>query len=197
MRLVTYGGACSLDGFIARADGAVDWLHYSPDVAQIMKIYWAGIDTMLVGRRTWDVMAKSFGAGKRKSTTKGSAKKKAKKDVGVATYVFSRTLREDPAPGVTLVREDAGEFVRRLKREPGKNICVMGGGDFAGSLFAAGVIDEIGFNIQPILLGAGIPAFVNCPRETPLELTECRQLEGGCVFVTYRARRLAEASIPD
>ena len=52
--------------------------------------------------------------------------------------MFSRTLTEDPAPGVTLVREDPGAFVRRLKSEPGKDICVMGGGDLAASLFAAG-----------------------------------------------------------
>ena len=110
MRLVTYGGACSLDGFIARADGAVDWLHFSPDVAAIMKDYWARIDTMLVGRKTWEVMAASFGGGRSRS----SKSRKAKKAGGIQTYVFSRTLTADPAPGVTLVRDDPGAFVRRL-----------------------------------------------------------------------------------
>ena len=189
MRLVTYGGACSLDGFIARANGAVDWLHFSPDVAAIMKDYWPRFDTMLMGRKTWDVMANSPGANKHRESAKKPAKKKAPAGMGgIRSYVFSRTLTEDPAPGVTLVREDPGAFVRRLKAEPGKDICVMGGGDLAGALFDAGVIDEVGFNIHPVLLGSGIPAFVRFGRETALELTDCRQIDGGCVYVCYRAR---------
>ncbi|HET9369838.1 MAG TPA: dihydrofolate reductase family protein [Vicinamibacterales bacterium] len=184
MRLVTYGGACSLDGYIARADGSVDWLHFSPDVAAIMKDYWARIDTMLVGRKTWEVMAASFGGGR----ARPSKRKNATKAGRIQTYVFSRTLSDDPAPGVTLVRDDPGAFVTRLKSGPGKDICVMGGGELAGSLFAAGVIDEVGFNIQPVLLGGGIPAFVSAGRETPLELVECRQIDGGCVYVSYRTR---------
>ena len=52
MRTVTYGAACSLDGFIAPADGSMDWLHFSRDVQEFMKTYWASIDTILMGRKT-------------------------------------------------------------------------------------------------------------------------------------------------
>ena len=55
MRTVTYGAACSLDGFIAPPDGSMDWLHFSRDVQDVMSKYWESIDTMLMGRKTWDV----------------------------------------------------------------------------------------------------------------------------------------------
>jgi dihydrofolate reductase len=81
------------------------------------------------------------------------------------------------------------EFVRDLKEQDGKDICLMGGGELARSLFEAGLIDEIGFNIHPVLLGSGIPLFHPMSRQIDLELLECRALSNGCVYVTYRVRQ--------
>jgi riboflavin biosynthesis pyrimidine reductase len=66
---------------------------------------------------------------------------------------------------------------------------VMSGGNLASSLFKAGVIDEVGMSIHPVLLGAGAPAFVDPGDRVKLELMECRQLGGGCVLVNYRVKR--------
>jgi dihydrofolate reductase len=106
----------------------------------------------------------------------------------VKTYIFSRTLRQAP-PGAEIVSSDAGEFVRRLKQQPGKGICLMGGGELATSLFEAGVIDEVGVNIHPVLLGTGVPLFRDPGRRIALELAESRAIDGGCVLSTYRLRR--------
>lgn len=172
MRTVTYGAACSLDGFIAPTDGSLDWLHFSRDVEQFMTTYWASIDTMVMGRKTYEVsMAMANGSGG------GSG--------GISTYVFSRTL-ERVVKGAHLVRDDAGEFVRRLKEQPGKGICVMGGGELAQALFAAGVIDEVGMNVHPVLLGSGTPFFRDPGRRVSLELSESRVIDGGCVLSVYR-----------
>lgn len=84
------------------------------------------------------------------------------------------------------MREDAAQFVRKLKQQPGKNICLMGGGELAQSLLAADLVDEIGLNIQPILLGSGIPTFRELGHRVKLNLTQCRQLEGGCVLAKYQ-----------
>ena len=175
MRKVTYGGACSLDGFLAGPDGALDWLHFSKDVQRLMADYWRSIDTILMGRKTWEFAAASGGGG-------GPSK-------GIMTYLFSRTLRGRPPKGVELVSDDAGEFVRALKAGTGKDICLMGGGALAQSLLDAGVIDEIGLNIHPVLLGSGVPAFRPSAHRTRLELIENRTLDGGCVMATYRVTR--------
>ena len=176
MRKVTYGAACSLDGFIAGPNHEVEWLHMSRDVHAIMADYWARIDTLLIGRKTWEV-AQAMAAG---SASPSMA--------GIESYVFSRTMSALPPGQGHLVTEDAGDFVRALKRRPGKEICVFGGGDLARSLFEAGVIDEVGLNIHPVLLGAGIPLFRDAGR-IKLELTECRQIAGGCVYTMYRVLR--------
>jgi len=175
MRKVIYGGACSLDGYFAGRDGAIDWLHMSRDVEAIMKQSWATTDTILLGRKTWEFAMAMGGGGDMPGVTAKS-------------YVFSRTLETLPDKKAELVTTDAGEFVRRLKAGPGKDIVVMSGGNFATSLLQAGVIDEIGLNIHPVLLGGGAPAFLDPGLRVKLELTECRQLDGGCVFVNYRVK---------
>lgn len=188
MRTVTYGAACSLDGFITAADGSLDWLHFSTDVQQITGDYWAGIDTMLMGRKTWEVSVAMSG-GARKAGARPKARKPSKP--AITTYVFSRTLRPDQVDGAELVSDGAGDFVRALKARPGKGICVMGGGILATSLLEAGVIDEVGLNAHPVLLGAGIPLFGDAGRRVPLELKESRVLDGGCVYSVYRVRGAA------
>ncbi len=85
--------------------------------------------------------------------------------------------------------EDAADFVARLKAEKGKDICVMGGGVLAKSLFEAGLIDEVGLNIHPVLLGSGIPLFYEMPRQIDLELAKCQELSNGCVVLTYNVKR--------
>lgn len=171
MRKVIYGGACSLDGYLAGKDGSMDWLHFSKDVEAVMKKFWASTDTLLFGRKSWEVAAGSGG---------GESSK------GMKSYLFSRTLKKAPGNGIELVTADAGGFVRKLKQQPGKDILVMSGGNFATSLFEAGVIDEVGLNIHPVLLGSGVPAFLDSGARVKLELTECRELDGGCVLVVYR-----------
>jgi len=185
MRTVIYGGANSLDNFLARPDGGVDWLRFNAGAAEIMREMWKSIDTVIMGRKTFEV-GKKMNGGKAPRTSK----KKKSADQGppsTPTFVFSRTLPEDE-PGVTVVREDVVPFVRRLKAEPGKDILVMGGGELARPLFDAGLIDRVGFNIHPVLLGAGVPAFHPMQHQIDLELVECRPIGDGCVYVDYRVR---------
>ena len=170
MRKVTFGGANTLDNFIARKNDEVDWLMWNKEVEAISREFWQTIDTVIMGRKTYDVAARSgFGAYP-----------------GVKNYVFSRTLQKSSNRRVQIVSEDVADFVRRLKQEQGKGICVIGGGLLARSLFEAGLIDEIGFNIHPVLLGSGIPLFYEMSRQINLELLECKTLSHGCVVVRYK-----------
>ena len=180
MRKVVFGGANSLDNFIARPDGSYDWILWSDETAELMKDSWAKFDTMVMGRKTWDVAVANAPKPK---------KKKSPNPYGdMKTYVFSRTLEAGDQDGAIIVNEDAGEFVRDLKQQEGKEICIMGGGELARDLFEAGVIDEIGFNIHPVLLGQGIPLFHPMTRQIDLELLECREFKNGCVYVLYRVK---------
>jgi dihydrofolate reductase len=173
MRKIVFGGANSLDNFLARPNHAVDWLLWGDEAAAVMTTFWTTIDAVLMGRKTYEAAARGGQTG-------GYP--------GVKNYVFSRTLRERAGGGVTVIKDEAAEFVRALKQREGKDICLMGGGELARTLFEADLIDEIGFNIHPVLLGQGIPLFHPMTRQIDLELTECRAFKNGCVYVTYRVK---------
>jgi dihydrofolate reductase len=158
MRKVVFGGANSLDNYIARPDGAVDWLLWGEEAAEIMKSFWERFDTMVMGRKTWE-----------------AAMANAPEGGGSYGGILTVFMNSDP-----------GRFIRELKKDEGKDICIMGGGELARDLFEAGVIDEIGFNIHPFLLGQGIPLFHPMSRQTDLELIESRAFKNGCVYVLYR-----------
>ena len=109
---------------------------------------------------------------------------------GIKTYVFSRTIKKRNNKKLTFISEDAADYVKRLKEEKGKDILVLGGGVLAKSLFEADLIDEIGFNIHPVLLGSGIAIFYEMSRQIDLELKKCQQLPNGCVVLTYNVKHM-------
>jgi dihydrofolate reductase len=181
MRDIVFGGGNSLDNYIARPDHSVDWLMWGEEAAAVSAGVWKTIDTVLMGRKTYEAAAR-FG--------------QARGYPGVRNFVFSRTLTLPADSEVVVVREDAVGFVRDLKAQEGKDICLMGGGELAKSLFEAELIDVIGFNIHPLLLGAGIPLFHPMDRPIDLELKECRAFENGCVYVLYHVRHRTSDSGP-
>lgn len=118
-----------------------------------MNNFWPRFDTILMGRKTYEVAT----GGKAQSAEDDPT---ANPYGDMKTYIFSRILKSGPlAGGAEIVGDDAGKFVQKLKQESGKDICVMGGGDLAHSLFEASLIDKIGLNIHSVLLGSGVPVF--------------------------------------
>ena len=116
MRKITFGGASSLDNYLARKDDAVDWLLWSDEGAAVMADYWKTIDTILMGRKTYEV-------GRRMSKGRTGSP-------GLTTYVFSRTLQPDSDENVTIVAEDAATFVRQLTGTLLRGLCLFLPGGF-------------------------------------------------------------------
>jgi dihydrofolate reductase len=175
MRKVTFMVANSLDNYIARKDGVVDWILGGEESNFAMTKFWKTIDVVVMGRKTYEPVLKS---GKPFPTYPA-----------VKNYVLSRTLKESSDKNIEIIAEDAADFIRRLKMERGKGIYVMSGGLLAKPLFEANLIDEVRVKIHPILLGSGIPLFHQMSRQIDLELIECKGFKNGCVSVTYRVKR--------
>jgi len=171
MRKVTWSAAVSLDFYLAGPAEAMDWLRWSDDAAAISGAGWREVDTLLMGRKTYDFAVKGGG---------GDAG-----DSKIKTYIFSRSMADTPA-GAELVRDDSVGFVRALKESEGGDIIVMGGGELGSALIEGGVVDEIGLNVHPILLGSGIPFFRPMARRVEAELVEARPIAQQCVFLRYR-----------
>lgn len=169
MRRVKLFIATSLDGFIARPDGSVDWLFTDGDFG--MKAFFASVDTALMGRKTHDQMvAWGMPEGYR----------------GLANYVFSRSRRADDGVPVRLVTGDLAGFVRGLKRQPGKDLWLVGGAGLVDGFREHDLIDDVILSVHPVLLGDGIPLFPDRHPSLPLELERCVEYERGLVQLWYR-----------
>jgi dihydrofolate reductase len=172
--------ATSADGYIARADGNVDWLNRPRTAGDYgMSAFYRSIDTILWGRKTLDI-ALAF----QKKGLKGSAL-----DTSVKNYVFSRKPQRKAVPGVEFVDEPISDFVRRLRNTPGKGIWIMGGAGIIGSFLDAGEIDEFIIHVIPTMIGAGIPMVQSKQRQVPLSLKAVERFKDGVIRLHYEVIR--------
>jgi len=173
--------ATSADGFIARSDGSVDWLDRpSPKGNYGMGAFYKSIDTILWGRKTYDV-ALDF----QKKGVAGSAF-----DTKVKNYVFTRSLLGTPAPaGVEFVSEPIKAFATRLRKKKGKNIWMMGGASIIGSFLDEGEIDEFMIHVIPTFIGEGIPLISPGRRTVELMLVSSTKFTDGVVQLHYAVRK--------
>jgi dihydrofolate reductase len=171
MRQVKYFVACSLDGFIARADGGVDWLFMDQDYG--MSAFFKLVDVAVMGRKTYDKMLEL--APQQASFP------------GMENYVFSTAAKEGDGK-VQFVSGDVGEWVKTIRAQKGRDIWLVGGGNLVRQFLAAKVVNEIVLTIHPRLLGSGIPLFPMPYPEMELELIRCERYSTGLVQVFYAVK---------
>ena len=172
MRKVKYFVATSLDGFISRRDGSVDWLFMDQDygMAEFFKL----VDVAVMGRKTY---------GKTLELMPGKAL-----FPGMDNYVFSRTKPEVIQGPVKFVSCDIQSWIKAIREKPGKDIWLVGGGELARQFFQQRLVNEIGLTIHPRLLGEGVLLFPQPYPETELELVQCKQYSTGLVQVFYKIK---------
>jgi dihydrofolate reductase len=172
--------AVSADGFIARPDGSVEWLDRPrPKGDYGMGEFYRSIDTILLGRKTYEV-ALGF---QREGVVDSAFDPKLK------NYVFTRTLKPaDAVPAVEFVREPVKSFATRLRSQKGKNIWMMGGGELIASFLDEGEIDEFIISVIPTFIGEGIPLIAPRHRMIPLKLLSSRTHPDGVVTLHYAVK---------
>ena len=170
MRRIRYVVAASLDGYIAGPKGEADWIIMDPEID--FGALFEQFDTFLLGRRTFEAMGRAGQGG----------------SPGVKTYVFSRTLRQQDYPGVTIVAEKAEETAAALRAEAGKDVWLFGGGSLFRSFLDAGLVDTVEVAVMPVLLGGGIPLLPPPAKQTKLKLTGHKVYKTGIVSLEYTIR---------
>jgi dihydrofolate reductase len=182
-RKVILGFGISLDGYIARRNGAMDYLVIDQEGEALMADFFAKIDTTIMGRKTAAATAE-MRAEMRKSKNGEIPEMSA-----MSTYVFSRRWKSGKRDGFEVVSGSLTAFVRKLKRRPGKDIYLGGGGQLCRSFLQEDLVDELYIGVGPVLLGDGIPGF---PRKFPqrnFKLTECKSYANGSVGLRYERIR--------
>lgn len=188
MKKLTYYVACSVDGFIAHADGSHDG--FSQDATYFADLFASfpetvpshlrdimGIhsenqwfDTVLMGRKTYEI-------GLKEGVTSPYSH--------MQQYLFSRTLNTSPDQRVQLVSDNAIEFITTIKNQTGKGIWLCGGANLAATLFKNGLIDQLILKINPFLMGSGIPLFSDVIQQSSLVLTNSKIYDNGVVMLYY------------
>lgn len=184
MRRIRYQVAASLDGYIAGPNGEFDWITTDPDIdfTALMDQF----DTFIMGRGTFEMMVGQQGSGA---------------TPGKQTLVISRTLRQQDHPDVTIVSADLEKTLTALKKKPGKDIWLFGGGSLFRSLLELRLVDTIESAIIPVLLGGGIPLFPPPASRAKLKLAGHRiYTKSGIVLleyaITYPRRQKAKSGSP-
>src|SRR6476469_1153620 len=180
---VTIHMVASLDGFIARKDGRVDWMETSDDFAEgetmdpeFIKAFLKTIDCYVMGSRTYET-ALSFEA-------KGFGWSYGDKPTFVLTHRELRRSRDS----VEFYSGDLAELVNERLRPTFRSIWFVGGGAVSGECLGLGLADEVRYSILPILIGEGIPFFEKLDRDVALHLAEVKAYKSGTVALRYEVR---------
>lgn len=171
LRQVKLFFATSVDGFIAGPSGELDWLIEDQDYGY--KEFIATVDTLIMGRRTYDMIADFdvWPYGDRK------------------IYVLSRRDSNPDDDRVTFSNYPVEQFIDALTCQPGKDIWLVGGMEIIEAALEHDVIDEISINIHPVALGAGVPMFPNGDRRIHLSLISHHIFDQELISARYRVDR--------
>jgi dihydrofolate reductase len=173
MRNVVLGLGISLDGYIARPNGAVDFLFMPKGYS--MASFFATIDTAIMGRKTLEA-GLQMGGG----SFSGSS---------MATYVFSHSKPAGERDGLVFINQSPASFIRQLRKRPGKDIWLMGGGELARAFLQADLVDGLYLGIVPVLLGEGIPLFPSGFPQRDFALVENKTYSKGLIALKYKRSR--------
>jgi dihydrofolate reductase len=168
MKRVVLGVGISLDGYIARPDGSVDFLFMPKDYS--MAPFFRRIDVAVMGRKTYEMGLKQSGGSIPNS--------------GMKYYVFSRSLDVGERGGVTFVKEPR-ELIGTLRKAKGKDIWLMGGGELTRAFLKEDLVDELYLGVVPVLIGAGILAFPSGFPQREFKLVENKTYSRGLIALRY------------
>jgi dihydrofolate reductase len=167
-RKVILGLGISLDGYIARPDGSVDFLFMPKDYS--MGPFFKTIDTAVLGRKTYDDGLKMGG------TFTGPIK----------YFAFSKTLPLGERNGVTFTNDSPGAVIAAIRNKPGKNIWLMGGGELIRDFLKEDLVDELYLGLVPVLLGEGIPLFPSGFPQREFDLVENKSYSKSFIALRYQ-----------
>src|SRR5260370_4519766 len=180
MRKIIVYIATSADGFIARKGGRVDCV----DGRRVKGNYgmdelYKSIDTILWGRKTYDLVLKFQNEGKDHPDIYG----------GIKNYAFSRRPPRKVARGFEFVKQPIKEFAKSLRAKKGKDIWMMGGAGIIASFLDEGEIDEFIIHVIPIFIGEGIPLVAPRNRTVPLKLLSSKKFSDGVMRLHYEVMK--------
>ena len=182
-KLVVFNNV-TLDGYFASLNGDFSWAHSGNDDAEFNAFIAgnaSGGGQLLLGRITYELMASYW-------PTAVAIKNDPIVAEGMNSMpkvVFSRKLDKVSWSNTKLVKGDIALEIRRLKKEPGPGMAILGSGSIVSQLALEGLIDEYQVVVNPVVLGQGRTMFDGIKEKLTLKLTKTRSFSNGKVFLCY------------
>jgi dihydrofolate reductase len=182
MRKLIVFNQASLDGYFVDATGDMSWAHKDdPEWNAFASENASGGGGLLFGRVTYEMMASFWPTPPAMQMMPAVAKGMNESP----KIVFSRTLEKASWNNTRLINGDIAVAVRKLKKETGPGIAILGSGSIVAQLAQAGLIDEYQIVMNPIVLGGGRTMFEGVEDKLHLKLTRSRTFKNGNVLLCY------------
>jgi dihydrofolate reductase len=175
----------SLDGFIARLNGELDWHLVDREVHEYARDLLDSFDTLVFGRVTYQVMADYWPTATPNDPVEARI---AERLNNLPKLVFSRTLKKLEWKNSRLAQGGIAEEIRKMKKQPGKDIGI-GGTSLVSALAPLGLIDEYRILVVPVVLGSGKPLFKDIKNRIDLRLRKTRTFGSGLVLLDYQPEK--------
>ena len=182
----------SLDGLAAGPNDELDWISYDRELEEYAHSMHAITDAVIWGRRTYEGMASYWLTVPGNPESTPSELEHARFLEDSTKIVVSRTLDRvawGDAQNTVLIKDNIADEINKIKQQPGKDIWFLGSVALAQTFMQLDLIDEYRININPTVLGRGIPLFANVTRTFPLKLLESNTLKSGVVALRYEPDR--------
>lgn len=178
----------SLDGFAAGPNGELEWAIVDEEMYRHVADLLRTVDTAVYGRVTYQMMESYWPTVPADPASTALDRQHADWVENVQKIVFSRTLESVTWHNTRLIKENIGEEVAALKRQPGGSLMIFGSPSITHLLMRLGLIDEYWLNLDPLVLGSGIPLFKEIDDRIDLTLVEAKTFRAGVVGLHYRKR---------
>ncbi len=183
MRRLIVSNNVSLDGYFAGKNGDISWFKgkMDPEFTEFVLQNAISGGALLFGRITYQLMATYW-------PTPDAIKNDpliAERMNNLPKIVFSRTLETASWNNTKLLKGDMAEEVRKMKKQPGKDMAILGSGKIVSQLARKGLIDEYQIILNPVVLGQGSTMFEGITENLPLKLTRTRAFGNGNVLLCY------------
>ncbi len=182
----------SLDGLAAGPNDELDWISYDDELEQDAHSLHDMTDTVIWGRRTYEVMASYWLTVPGNPDSTPAELEHARWLDNATKIVVSRTLERIEWNNVTntvLIKDNIAEEIHKIKQQPGKDIWFLGSIMLAQTFMQLDLIDEYRININPTVLGRGKSLFAGVTRDFPLKLLEAKTFKSGVVALRYEPER--------
>ncbi|MBZ0288336.1 MAG: dihydrofolate reductase family protein [Anaerolineae bacterium] len=179
----------SLDGFAGGPSGEMDWIGYNSELESYVHTLHDSTDAAIYGRATYDMMQTYWPTVLTNPDSTASEKNHARWYDAATKVIVSRTLHSDPALRRVVVGQNLAAEMQAVKQQPGQNLWLIGSPSVSRAFIELDLIDEYWLNVNPVILGSGLPTFGETKDRLGLKLISSQTFAGGVVGLRYERDR--------